>query len=476
MQQQFKKTMWFLAVPLALFMAGCNPDDNSGAAGARDTTPPAVLSTIPTAGANGVFINRKITATFSEAMDVATITTTTFTVTQGGTAVPGVVTYEGTVAIFNPTSNLAASTLYTATVTTGVKDLAGNALAANRTWSFTTGTTADNTAPTVSSTIPTDTATGVATNGNIAANFSEAMDVATITTTTFTVTQGGTAVPGVVTYEGTVAIFNPTSNLAASTLYTATVTTGVKDLAGNALAANRTWSFTTGTGPAANLGPVNLGTAGNFAILSKSGITNVPPSAVTGDIGVSPIDSTAIVGFPLTLDASGTFATSIPQLIGKAFAANYTSPTPANLTTAVSDMETAFTDAAGRPTPDFTELGSGDISGLTLVPGLYKWGTGVLISTDVTLSGGPNDVWIFQIAGGITQASGARVLLSGGALPKNIFWETFGAVALNTTAHLEGIVLSQTEITLATGATVNGRLLSQTAVTMDSSTVTKPAP
>ena len=369
MQQQFKKTMWFLAVPLALFMAGCNPDDNSGAAGARDTTPPAVLSTIPTAGANGVFINRKITATFSEAMDVATITTTTFTVTQGGTAVPGVVTYVSNVATFDPTSNLAASTLYTATVTTGVKDLAGNALAANR-----------------------------------------------------------------------------------------------------------TWSFTTGTGPAANLGPVNLGTAGNFAILSKSGITNVPPSAVTGDIGVSPIDSTAIVGFPLTLDASGTFATSIPQLIGKAFAANYTSPTPANLTTAVSDMETAFTDAAGRPTPDFTELGSGDISGLTLVPGLYKWGTGVLISTDVTLSGGPNDVWIFQIAGGITQASGARVLLSGGALPKNIFWETFGAVALNTTAHLEGIVLSQTEITLATGATVNGRLLSQTAVTMDSSTVTKPAP
>jgi len=146
------------------------------------------------------------------------------------------------------------------------------------------------------------------------------------------------------------------------------------------------------------------------------------------------------------------------------------------MTTAISDMETAYTDAAGRPTPDFTELGAGDISGLTLVPGLYKWGTGVLISTDVTLSGGPNDVWIFQIAGGITQASATSVILAGGALPKNIFWQTFGAVALDTTAHFEGIVLSKTEITLATGASINGRLLSQTAVNLDQSTVTQPAP
>jgi hypothetical protein len=138
-------------------------------------------------------------------------------------------------------------------------------------------------------------------------------------------------------------------------------------------------------------------------------------------------------------------------------------------------MQTAYTDAAGRVTPDFTELGSGAIGGLVLVPGLYKWGTGVLIATDVTLNGGPNDVWIFQISGGITQAAATRVLLTGGALAKNVFWQTFGAVAIDTTAHLEGIVLSQTGITLATGATVNGRLLSQTAVTLDASTVTQPA-
>jgi hypothetical protein len=151
-------------------------------------------------------------------------------------------------------------------------------------------------------------------------------------------------------------------------------------------------------------------------------------------------------------------------------------PTPANLTTAVGDMETAYTDAAGRPGPNFTELGAGDISGLTLVPGLYKWGTGVSINTNVTLKGGPNDVWIFQIAGGITQANGTRITLINGALPKNIFWQSFGIVALGTTAHFEGVILSKTAITLNTGATINGRLLAQTAVTLNASTVTQPAP
>ena len=273
---------------------------------------------------------------------------------------------------------------------------------------------------------------------------------------TFTTTGTGVTVGAVAQTSGTTS-----NDFTSPVAYTVT-------------AADSTTSTYTAT-VAVGLQPVNLGTAGNYVILAKSGIDTVPTSAVTGDIGVSPIDSTAITGFSLIMDSTGTFSTS-SQVIGKAYAADYTSPTPSNLTTAVSDMETAFTDAAGRPIPDFTELGSGDISGLTLVPGLYKWGTGVLISTDVTLNGGPNDVWIFQISGGITQASGASVLLAGGALPKNIFWQAFGAVALDTTAHMEGIVLSQTEITLATGATVNGRLLSQTAVTLDSSTVVQPAP
>ncbi|MDZ4121662.1 MAG: ice-binding family protein, partial [Candidatus Cloacimonadaceae bacterium] len=151
-------------------------------------------------------------------------------------------------------------------------------------------------------------------------------------------------------------------------------------------------------------------------------------------------------------------------------------PTPTNLNTAIGDMITAYNDAAGRVDPDYLNLGSGDISGLTLAPGLYKWGTGLSINDDVTLTGGPNDVWIFQIAEGISMGSGASITLAGGALPKNIFWQAAGVVALNTTAHMEGIILSQTAITLATGASINGRLLAQTAVTLDQSTVIQPAP
>jgi ice-binding like protein/Big-like domain-containing protein len=333
---------------------------------------------------------------------------------------------------------------------------------------------ADTIPPVVSSTIPEDAASDVARNANIAATFSEAMDVETLTDNTFVLKQGASTVPGAVTYAGTVATLNPAAVLDENAVFTVTVTTGVTDEAGNAMVADETWTFETGTTIVQGPPPVDLGTAGDFAILAKSGIDTVPTSALTGDIGVSPIDSTGITGFSLTMDSSGTFATS-SQLVGNAYAADYTSPTPSNLTTAVSAMETAFTDAAGRPTPDFTELGSGDISGLTLVPGLYKWGTGLLISADVTLDGGPDDVWIFQISGGITQASDVSIILAGGALPKNVFWQTFGAVALDTSAHFEGIVLSQTEITVATGASVTGRLLSQTAVTLDAATVTEPA-
>ena len=162
-------------------------------------------------------------------------------------------------------------------------------------------------------------------------------------------------------------------------------------------------------------------------------------------------------------------------MTGKVYAPDYAAPTPANLTAAVGDMGTAYTDAAGRTTPDFTELGAGEIGGLTLVPGLYKWGTDVLISSDVTLSGGPNDVWIFQMAGKITLANGKHVFLTGGALAKNIFWQSFGFVSLGTTSHFEGIILAQTQIDLATGASINGRLLAQTAVTLQGNTVTAPA-
>jgi hypothetical protein len=223
------------------------------------------------------------------------------------------------------------------------------------------------------------------------------------------------------------------------------------------------------------LAPVLLGAAGNYVILAKSAISNVPTSAITGDLGVSPAAASFITGFSLILGAGDPFSTS-SQVTGKLYAADYPVPTPTNLTTAVANMETAYTDAAGRPTPDFSELATGAIGGLTLPAGLYKWTNTVTIDSDITLNGSATDVWIFQISGGITQASATRVHLTGGALAKNIFWQSFGAVAIGTTAHMEGIVLSQTSITLATGATANGRLLAQTAVSLAGNTVVKPAP
>ncbi len=337
------------------------------------------------------------------------------------------------------------------------------------------GSAGDVTPPVIVFTAPADQASNVPVNVNVSATFDEGMNASTLTNNTFLLSQGASTVAGTVSYAGTVVTFDPTLNLLPNTQYTATVTTGATDVAGNALAAPKTWTFQTGTSSALGPAVVNLGTASHFVVLAKSGITTVPQSVLTGDVGVSPIDSTAMTGFSFTSDPSGTFATST-QITGKAFAADYASPTPSNLTVAVGNMQTAYTAAAGRPTPDFVDLAAGQIGGLTLVPGLYRWGTDLLITTDVTLAGGPDDVWIFQVGGGITEASGVKVLLSGGAVPKNVFWQAAGAVALDPGAHFEGILMAQTQISLATGASANGRLLSQTAVTLDHATVTQPAP
>jgi hypothetical protein len=213
--------------------------------------------------------------------------------------------------------------------------------------------------------------------------------------------------------------------------------------------------------------PVHLGSAGTFAILSKSGVTDVPASAIVGNVGTSPITGAALLltcgevsGTIYTVDAAGP----LPCYVADS----------TFLTSAVGDMGFAYDDAAGRVGPDFTELGAGEIGGLTLEPGLYKWGTGLLI-TDVTLSGGPNDVWIFQVAGTLNQGNATRVTLAGGARAKNIFWQVAGAVTIGTTAHFEGVVLAKTLIAVNTGASVTGRLLAQTAVTLQMNAVTHPA-
>ena len=438
-----------------------------------DVTAPTVASAVPIDGTTGVALNGTINVTFDKSMSPSTISVSNFTLMAGASPVDGIVTYDDAslTATFTPIANLAVGTAYTATITTGMKDSSGNALAANMSWSFTTGAAVDNTPPTVISMVPANGSSGIAVTDSITANFSEGMNIATINTTNFTVKAGSSSVAGSVVYDvpNHAAVFAPTANLAASTVYTATVKTGVKDLAGNALVSNAVWTFTTaatGAGPA----PVNLRTAGNFVILAKTAITNVPTSAITGDVGLSPAAESYITGFSQTKHTG--YSTS-PQVTGFIYAADMTPPTPAKMTTAISDMQTAYTDAAGRPLPDFTNLYAGNLGGRTLAPGLYKWGSSVTIPTNVTVSGGANDVWIFQISGDLTVSSATSVLLIG-AQAKNIFWQVAGQVILGTTAHFEGIILSQTQITLQTGASMNGRALAQTQVVLSQNSVTKP--
>jgi hypothetical protein len=215
--------------------------------------------------------------------------------------------------------------------------------------------------------------------------------------------------------------------------------------------------------------PVALGMSANYVILSKSGISTTGVTSIVGNIGVSPIAATAITGFGLVLDRSGQFSKS-PLVSGNIYAATYAVPTPANLTTAIHNMEAAYTDAAGRAA-NVTELGAGNIGGMTLSTGVYKWSSSLSIPTDLTLSGDANAVWIFQIAGGLTLSSATTINLTGGAQAKNIFWQVAGVASLGTTSDFKGVILSKTAIVMQTGAVITGKALAQTAVTLDANKV-----
>jgi len=232
----------------------------------------------------------------------------------------------------------------------------------------------------------------------------------------------------------------------------------------NFYSVNQTYNVKAKTGA---LEAVNLGIAGDFAILSKTGITNVYQSVITGDIGSSPITGAAIlvrctevVGTIYSVDAAGPLPCSVSNA--------------KRLTTAVGDMQTAYTDAAGRTHPDFLNLGAGNIGGKTLTAGLYKWTTALTIPTDITITGSANDVFIFQVAGTLKLSSAAKMTLTGGVQAKNIFWVVSDAVTCGTTSHFEGNILGMTGINFQTQATINGRLLAQTAVTLQMNAVNKP--
>lgn len=309
-------------------------------------------------------------------------------------------------------------------------------------------------------------------NTSVSATFSADMNAATLTPASFTLQDSstGTPVPGTVRYDAAsrTATFTPVSLLRRGTQYVANLSSAVRNANGTPLS-SYTWNFNAAAGPT----PVDLGAAGQFAILAKSGVSTTGTTHITGDLGLSPAASTYYTGFSDTLDATNTFSTS-QFVTGRLYAASMASPTPVKLSTAVGDMGTAYTDASGRTNPTATELASGELGGLTLAPGFYKWSSAVKASSDVTLSGGPNDTWILQVGQTLNLASNVHVTLTGGAQSKNIIWVVAGAVTLGTGSDIEGVVLGQTGIVLQTGAVMHGRALAQTAVTLDASTVTTP--
>jgi len=423
---------------------------------------PTVSSVTPVLTA-GVCPSTVVTATFSEAMNPSTINTTTFTLTMPGTppsappvAVAGTVTYAGSTATFAPTSALAMDTTYTATITTGAQDLNGDALPSDYPWTFTTASTAC-AAPTVLSVAPAGGATGICQNTSVVATFSDAMNPSTINTTTFTLTAPGTppvAVAGTVTYDPSsyAATFTPTSALALDTLYTATITTGAQDLAGNPLAADYVWTFTTSA--TACTATVPLGTACMFGGLGGSTLTSEGPSDVTGDIGTW--SGSAITGFP-----PGTFTGT--EDAGDAVAM-----------TAQGDLTTAYNYAAAAPGGAILPA---DIGGETLAPGVYKTTSAqpsLGITGDLTLSG--DGVYIFQIVSSLTTAANnSDVILSGGATAQDVFWQVGSSATLGSTTTFAGTIMAQASVSLGTGAILNGRALARTGgVTMLSNPVNVP--
>lgn len=474
-------------VLLAFSLSACNSDSTSNSENSTDDpvvlADLAVTSSAPANDATGVELNTKVVGVFNKAVKSETLDGVSFTLHGANeAAINGAVSYDAPTktAKFAPGSLLSPSKLYTATITTDVQDEAGDSLLENFVWTFTTGETEDDIPPTLESTTPEDGKPNVLRNIKLNIVFSEAIDPVSVTEKTIVLTDDDSGasesevVVGALTFiNPTTVVFSPDADLAADTPHTLTLSNSIVDLAGNPLTLT-TLGFTTGADASSSPLAVELGSAANYVLLAKTGISTTGTTTIAGDIAVSPEVRTALTGFDETLSADNTFATSA-LVTGKLFAADMADPAPATLTTAVSDMETAYTDAAGRVDPDFTELGAGEIGGLTLDRGLYKWGTGVLVTSDVTLEGTATDVWIFQIAKGLKLQDSKSVILTGGALPQNVFWQVAEDVTLQAGTTFNGIILTKTGTSMSSGAVFNGRALVQTAVTLIANDVNQPA-
>jgi hypothetical protein len=460
--------------------------------------PPTVISTNPADLATGVPFNQIVSATFSTAMNPATINSTTFTLTgPGATPVSGLVAYSAisNSLTFTPTANLAASTTFTATITTGAQDLAGIGLASNYVWTFTTGAAAVVTPPEIVSTVPSNAATNVPLNQAVSATFTEAMNPLTITTATFTLAApGGVPVVGTVSYDAIdfIATFTPAAPLIASTTYTATVTNGATDLAGNPLGttgAPNPWTFKTGAAlvpPPVVLGPTisPFGGFGGIAGMTNQGIETV----INGDIGTTGA-STVLTGFydesvaavagvypcsytvtPLNQGlVNGTIDTGAPPpTVG--CPNEGTAATMAIATQALLEAQTAYTTMMNLPPG--TILSTNELGNRTLAPGTYTSATFYDITAGpLTLDaqGDPNATWVFQMGTYLTVGNASAVqsiVLAHGAQAKNVYWQVGSAATINAAGGgtMVGTIISQAGISVSTAGnsaitTIDGRLL-----------------
>jgi Ice-binding-like/Bacterial Ig-like domain len=428
-----------------------------------DTTTPTVISTNPANLAPDAPTNQKIVATFSEAMDSTTITGMTFALTGPLLApVTGTVAYSavGASATFTPAAALTAGVLYTATITTGASDLAGNSLASAYTWTFTAGTGPDTVAPDVTLTTPGNGDIGVAPNAGINATFSKRMNPSTLNSGTFTlIGPGPTPIEGKISYDvaNRIVTITPRSPLSSDAIFTATVSTGAEDLEGNPLAADVSWILTTGStdSPA----PVDLGAANGFAIIAQATVTNAGLTVVNPDLGLTP--GVSVTGFPVGV-VNGTIQIGTPPAIA-----------------ALASLGSAYADAGARPGATII---AANLAGQILTPGIYtSAATSFAISgADLTLDaqGDANAVWIFQIpASTLTlTAPGCSVILINGAQFANVFWLVGSSATIAAACELNGNVLADTTVTLAAGANVHGRVLAGAvtatgAVTLSTNTV-----
>ena len=471
---------------------------------------PVVVATSPFMNETGVELNKTIVANFSVAMDQSTITKTTFTLSNGTTSVDGIVSGLGNNVSFVPTVALSPLTVYTAKITAAVKNMDGISIAKDTTWTFTTvnvfnlditalnGTVAKSpnattynsgtnviltASPAIGYTFSSWSGDATGSKNPLTVNMTSKKDITanfTSNATNFALSinsVNGTVSknPDQLTYvNGANVVLTPTPNAG----YTFTSWSG--DASGSAVPltvnmnANKNITANYTASQANGPGIVDLKSAADFTVLSKTGISTIGVTSITGNIGVSPAMATGLTGFSLIMDATNQFSTSL-YVIGKVYASDYTLAPPSKMTTAVSDMESAFTAANGMTTTVIVDKGAGNISGMTLAPGLYKWSTGLLITNQgVTLSGGPNDTWVFQIAQGLTVDNTAIIHLTGGAQAKNIFWITAKDAVIGSDVIFSGNILSQTLISLNTRAKVTGRLLAQSAVTLNTSIVVEP--